>query len=230
MQPMQQSKFQSREKPVHNSRGCCIQVQTVRNASLLTSIREWSTKTLRVTLLACSPAGGRGITPPCIVLLLYGPLWLLSTYTPACTSTPHQISSCVSCCFHCSNCSQPFKDPDAVRPVRATVYIQPAWTDPDIHVFLVFPLLCCNCTQRRQPYVVLLYGLLLILPPYTPPAPKHHQLSRCRSAQSCRLHCTRHPTGDGPTGDSPQGPKSTVLALRLPAAGMSSRCASARER
>ena len=50
----------------------------------LTSTIEWSTNTLRLTLLAWSPEGGRGITPPCIVLLLYGPLWLLSTYTPAC--------------------------------------------------------------------------------------------------------------------------------------------------
>lgn len=55
-----------------------------QRAAQPTSTSEWSTKTLRVTALARSPEGGRGITPPCIVLLLYGPLLLLSTYTPAC--------------------------------------------------------------------------------------------------------------------------------------------------
>jgi len=115
-----------REKSI---KGCCIRVQTECNASLLTSIREWSTKTLRVTLLACSPATGRGITPPCIVLLLYGPLWLLSTYTPACTNTPHQISSCISSCFHCRTCSQPFNGAVAVRPAMAPTYIHSAWTN-----------------------------------------------------------------------------------------------------
>lgn len=139
-----------RETSTQNLRECCIQVQTECSASLFTSIREWSTKTLRVTLLACSPADGRGMTPPCVVLLLYGPLWLLSTYTPACTSTPHHISSGMSCCFHYSTCSQPLNDVVAVWPAMITVYIQSAWTDPGIHVSLVIPLLCCAIVRSAD--------------------------------------------------------------------------------
>ena len=89
--------------------------------------------------------------PPCIVLLLYGPLWLLSTYTPACTDTPHQISSCTSCCFHCSTCSQPINGADAVRPAVAPVYIHPS-----LHRYTssnpLYVSCCVHCSTCSQPF------------------------------------------------------------------------------
>ena len=42
-------------------------------------------------MLACSPAGGRGMRPPWVVALLYGPLMLRSTYTPACSAAHYYV-------------------------------------------------------------------------------------------------------------------------------------------